>query len=104
MAQATASPISSFFSNESHSQSQTFLKDVVAYCQIRTGNDDRSRALHKPLLKLGAKVTERLGPGVTHVIYKDGTKSTRDRALKHGAHLNKNYYFPFQSSEAERGE
>ena len=63
------------------------LSDVVAFVEVRTANDNRSAAVTRVLERMGARVEEKLSEGVTHVIFKEGKKRTRDRAQKLGAHL-----------------
>ncbi|XP_013380533.1 microcephalin-like [Lingula anatina] len=67
--------------------SSSVLKDVVAYVEVRTNSDNRSQAIGKELEALGATVVKKFTNEVTHVIFKDGKKSTRDRAKKKGLHL-----------------
>ncbi len=61
-----------------------FSPDVVAYVEVRTGADNRSKAIVSKLRQLGASVEGKLCDKVTHVIWKDGKKSTVDRARKRG--------------------
>lgn len=63
------------------------LTDVVAYVEVRTGAENRSRAVMKELALLGATLVTKLTNEVTHVIFKEGRKSTKERALKKGLHL-----------------
>ncbi|KAK7491990.1 hypothetical protein BaRGS_00016836, partial [Batillaria attramentaria] len=63
------------------------LKDVVAYVEVRTANDNRSAAVKRVLERMGAKVEEKFTDEVTHVIFKEGKKRTHDRAVKRGVHL-----------------
>ncbi|XP_071807312.1 microcephalin-like isoform X2 [Asterias amurensis] len=65
------------------------LKDVVAYVEVRTKTENRSNSVRKQLERLGATVVMRFtnDEPVTHVIWKDGKKSTKDKALKRGLHL-----------------
>lgn len=58
------------------------ILDVVAYVEVRTGAENRSKAIISKLKQLGAEVVEKLNDTVTHVIWKDGKKSTVDRARK----------------------
>ena len=63
------------------------LQGVVAYVEVRTTSDNRSRAIERELQSLGATICSNLAPEVTHVVFKDGKKSTRQRAEKRGLHL-----------------
>ncbi|XP_072170062.1 microcephalin-like [Diadema setosum] len=63
------------------------LKDVLAYVEVRTKAENRSRGVSKQLELLGAKVSTKFTNDVTHVIWKDGKKSTRDKATKKGINL-----------------
>ena len=60
---------------------------VVAYVEVRSKNENRSSAVRHELLQLGAQVVNKLGPDVTHVIWKEGKPSTKDRAKKRGVHV-----------------
>ncbi|XP_071496436.1 microcephalin-like [Diadema antillarum] len=63
------------------------LKDVLAYVEVRTKAENRSKGVSKQLELLGAKVSTKFTNDVTHVIWKDGKKSTRDKATKKGINL-----------------
>ena len=63
------------------------LKGVVAYVDVRTECDNRSSAVESVLRQLGAEVSTKLSKEVTHVIYKDGKKRTRDVALRQQLHF-----------------
>ena len=54
---------------------------------MRSKSENRSNAVSHELRQLGATVVNKLGPEVTHVIWKEGRPSTRDRARKRGAHV-----------------
>jgi len=60
---------------------------VVAYVDVRTECDNRSRAVESVLRQLGADVSLKLSKDVTHVVFKDGKKNTRDVALRRKLHL-----------------
>ena len=55
--------------------------------QVRTSHENRSRCVQDQLTALGAKVSERLTKQVTHVIFKDGSLGTYNRAKRLGAHI-----------------
>jgi hypothetical protein len=57
---------------------------VVACVEVRSKNENRSVAVSHELRKMGAQVVDKLTPEVTHVIWKEGKPSTRDRAKKRG--------------------
>ncbi|KAL8590491.1 hypothetical protein ACOMHN_011704 [Nucella lapillus] len=63
------------------------LKGVVAYVEVRTASDNRSAAVKWVLERMGARVAEKFSDDVTHVIFKEGKKRTRDKAQKLGVHM-----------------
>ncbi|XP_063602255.1 uncharacterized protein LOC134778263 [Penaeus indicus] len=63
------------------------LRGVIAYVEVRMGSDNRSQVIKEQLKVLGAEVRDRLSPDTTHVIFKDGSKATFNRAQKRGLHL-----------------
>ncbi|XP_042888811.1 uncharacterized protein LOC122264145, partial [Penaeus japonicus] len=63
------------------------LRGVVACVEVRMGSDNRSQVIKEQLKVLGAEVRERLSQDTTHVIFKDGSKATFNRAQKRGLHL-----------------
>lgn len=50
------------------------LKDVVAYVEVRSTNDNRSKAICRELVQLGAVVAKTFTDDVTHVVLKEGSK------------------------------
>ena len=56
--------------------------DVVAFVEVRTGAENRSKAIISKLKQLGAVVVDKLSDEVTHVIWKDGKRNTLQRAKK----------------------
>ncbi len=60
---------------------------MIAYVEVRTDKDNRSRAIEKELINLGASVVPKFTNDVTHVVYKEGKKMTRDKAAKKNIHL-----------------
>jgi len=60
---------------------------VVAFVDVRTECDNRSRAIESVLRQLGAAVSFKLSKDVTHVVFKDGKKRTRDVALRRRLHF-----------------
>ncbi|XP_060566419.1 microcephalin-like isoform X1 [Ruditapes philippinarum] len=63
------------------------LKDVVAYVEVMSKNDNCSGAVMKVLQQLGATVTKKFTSDVTHVVFKEGSNRTRTKAQKKGIHL-----------------
>ncbi|OWF35919.1 uncharacterized protein LOC110442362 [Mizuhopecten yessoensis] len=63
------------------------LKEVVAYVEVRSTNDNRTKAICKELENLGAKIKKTFTEDVTHVVYKEGCKRTRTKAQKKGVFL-----------------
>ncbi|CAG5135109.1 unnamed protein product, partial [Candidula unifasciata] len=60
---------------------------VVAYVEVRTGNDNRSAAIAQELRYLGAQVEPTFTDAVTHVVFKEGLKRTWNKAMKKKVHL-----------------
>ncbi|XP_064110798.1 uncharacterized protein LOC135218422 isoform X2 [Macrobrachium nipponense] len=67
--------------------STLILEDVVAYVEVRIKRANHSDVIKDQLKALGAVVRERLTSDVTHVIFRDGSKGTFNRAKKRGLHL-----------------
>ncbi|KAK3929107.1 Microcephalin [Frankliniella fusca] len=63
------------------------LNDIVAYVEVRSGHDNRSRGVKAELRKLGARVVDTLTKDVTHVIFNEGLPSTYKKAKKLKCHL-----------------
>ncbi|KAJ7387603.1 BRCA1 associated RING domain 1 [Desmophyllum pertusum] len=63
------------------------LEGVVAFIEVRSNTENRFEGISKQMEMLGAMVVKKLTPEVTHVIFKDGKKTTRERALKKGVHV-----------------
>lgn len=72
---------------ESLPELSSILLGVVAYVEVRMGSDNRSAVIKEQVRALGAEVRERLTAAVTHVIFKDGSKSVFNRAVKSRLHL-----------------
>ncbi|KAH3697810.1 hypothetical protein DPMN_085320 [Dreissena polymorpha] len=64
-----------------------YFSDVVAYAEVRTGNDNRSESVRRELEQLGATVVRKFEDNVTHVVFKEGSKRTLNKATKKGVHL-----------------
>ncbi|XP_040205748.1 microcephalin isoform X2 [Rana temporaria] len=65
------------------------LTGVTAYVEVWSSSrtENYSQSFTEQLLNLGAKVTKRLNKQVTHVVFKDGSESTWDKAVKSGVKL-----------------
>lgn len=63
------------------------ITGVVAFVDVRTECDNRSRAVEAVLRQLGAEVSSKISKDVTHVVFKDGKKRTRDMASRRQLHL-----------------
>lgn len=61
--------------------------EVVAYVEVRSGNDNRSAAIAQELRHLGARVEPTFTDAVTHVVFKEGLRRTWIKALKRKVHL-----------------
>lgn len=68
----------------SHDQ---ILEGVVAFIEVRSNTENRFDGISKQVEMLGATVVKKLTPEVTHVIFKDGKRTIRERALKKGIYL-----------------
>lgn len=60
------------------------MRDVCAFIEVRVGTEDVSSAFESLMTRLGATVRRHLGPSVTHVVFREGRVSTRNRALQLG--------------------
>ncbi|KAK4877349.1 hypothetical protein RN001_009855 [Aquatica leii] len=63
------------------------LEGIVAFIEIRSKGMDRSAGAKTLMVSMGAKVAERLERGVTHVVFKDGSFTTYQKAKLLKAHL-----------------
>ena len=52
----------------------------MAFVDVRSGSDNRSKSVETELEKLGATVVKHFSKKVTHVIFKDGSKPIYDKA------------------------
>ncbi|XP_048582540.1 microcephalin isoform X2 [Nematostella vectensis] len=66
---------------------EQILTGVVAFIDVRSNTENRFDGISKQMELLGATVVRKFIPEVTHVIFKDGKKATREKALKKGIHL-----------------
>ena len=65
----------------------TFATGVKVFVDVRSKHANHSTAVSEELRKLGAVVLDKLLPTVTHIIFKDGSKTTEAKANKYGAHI-----------------
>ncbi|XP_052774882.1 uncharacterized protein LOC128213319 [Mya arenaria] len=63
------------------------LKDVVAYAEVRSGHDNRTESVRRELEQLGATVVKKFEDNVTHVVLREGSKRTINKAKRKGVHL-----------------
>lgn len=66
---------------------EKILEGVVAFIEARSNTENRFEGISKQMEMLGATVVKKFTPEVTHVIFKDGKKTTREKAIKKGIHL-----------------
>ncbi|PSN57948.1 hypothetical protein C0J52_00251 [Blattella germanica] len=62
--------------------SSLLFKDVIAYVEVRSGGDNRSRGIKAHLRSFGATVVDKFINDVTHVIFNEGLLSTYKKAIK----------------------
>ena len=70
-----------------HSDLSSVLKGVVAFVDVRTECDNRNCAVEAVLRRMGAEVSAKISKDVTHVVFKDGKKRTRDTAVRRRLHF-----------------
>ncbi|XP_076368116.1 microcephalin [Tachypleus tridentatus] len=70
-----------------HKPLNEILKGVVACVEVRSGREDRSKAIEQQLQLMGARVVPRLSRDVTHLVFKEGRVATRLKALAKGIHI-----------------
>lgn len=56
----------------------------MAFVDVRTGSDNRSKSIASEVERLGAIVVPHFSKKVTHVIFKDGSKPIYDKAKAMG--------------------
>jgi len=59
----------------------------VAFVDVRSTFENRSKAVASQLMQLGATVTPKFTNEVTHVIFRDGKKRVQDKAKRKGLPL-----------------
>nr|CAD7455205.1 unnamed protein product [Timema tahoe] len=62
--------------------SSILFEDVVAYVDVRSGNDDITGGVQAVLKSLGATISHKFTKNVTHVVFKEGLMSTYKKAIK----------------------
>nr|CAD7194642.1 unnamed protein product [Timema douglasi] len=62
--------------------SSILFEDVVAYVDVRSGNDDITGGVQAVLKSLGATISHKFTRNVTHVVFKEGLMSTYKKAIK----------------------
>nr|CAD7585696.1 unnamed protein product [Timema genevievae] len=62
--------------------SSILFEDVVAYVDVRSGNDDITGGVQAVLKSLGATISQKFTKNVTHVVFKEGLMSTYKKAIK----------------------
>lgn len=65
----------------------TILQNVCAYVDVQGKNEDRSDVVIKKLSALGAKVSTSLGKKCTHVVFKEGSLTTYNKAKTLGTFI-----------------
>lgn len=63
------------------------LKGLVAYVEVRRGEDDRTGGFRWKLKQLGATVSDTLNKKVTHCVFQEGLLSTYRKAKQMGIHI-----------------
>ncbi|XP_064382263.1 microcephalin-like isoform X2 [Halichondria panicea] len=66
------------------------LAGLIVFVEVRSGTDsceNRQAAIAHQLELLGATVTQRITRDVTHMVFKDGKQSTKEKAEKKGIYL-----------------
>uniref|UniRef100_A0A6P7HD50 Claspin n=1 Tax=Diabrotica virgifera virgifera TaxID=50390 RepID=A0A6P7HD50_DIAVI len=63
------------------------LEGVIAFVEVKTGTKDRSDAVKAHLQTMGAVIREKITKDVTHVIFKDGSFTTYQKANLLKVHL-----------------
>ena len=61
-----------------------FLSGVIAYVDVRTGSDNRSKSIANEMERMGAVILANFSKKATHVIFKDGSKPVYDKAKSLG--------------------
>ncbi len=64
-----------------------FLAGIRAFVEVRTKNENRSECVEEQMQNLGATIMPKLGPKTTHLVFKDGSLATYNKAKKLGVHI-----------------
>ncbi|TRY78196.1 hypothetical protein TCAL_06764, partial [Tigriopus californicus] len=67
--------------------STQILASVVACVQVRSRHENRSKFVEEELARLGALITGNLTKKTTHLIFKDGSLSTYNKAKRQGCFI-----------------
>lgn len=62
----------------------SILEGVTAYVEFRTNHENRSKCVQDELTAIGATISHKLNSTVTHMIFKDGSLATYNKAKKMG--------------------
>jgi len=65
-------------------QKAHILLGTSIFVDFRAENENRSNVIKNVARELGAAIADKLGPGVTHVIFKDGSRINYQKAKKSG--------------------
>jgi len=65
-------------------QKAHILVGTSIFVDFRAENENRSNVIKNVARELGAAIADKLGPGVTHVIFKDGSRINYQKAKKSG--------------------
>ena len=63
------------------------LKGVTAYVEVKTNHEDRSACVTSRLKSMGAKISKRLSSRCSHLVFKDGSLSTYNKAKNLSLHI-----------------
>lgn len=76
----SGTPLQSFSTSTRSGYNTCCISGVVAFVDVRTDSDNRSKGIEMEMEKLGATVVRHFSKKVTHVIFKDGSKPIYDKA------------------------
>ena len=65
-------------------QKAPILQGIIIFVDFRTESENRGKVIKNAASELGAQVVEKLGPDVTHFIFKDGSRLNYQKAKKLG--------------------
>ena len=63
---------------------EKILENVCAFVEVRSKNENRSDVVVDQLMAMGASVVPRIGNKCTHVVFKEGSLATYNKAKKLG--------------------